>query len=99
MNCLKNHHQLIDISLNCFNEIKYIDESLINCQKCENNKCYYNNFYICSNNQYICPLYLKDNEYRFNYCINHSLNYISYCNNCNSNLCEKCEEEHKNHIK
>ena len=104
LNCLKNKHKYIDISLNCFNDIQYIDESLINCQKCENNKSYYNNFYICSNNQYICPLCLKENnkevldyEYRFKYCIYHSLNYISYCYTCNMNLCVKCEEEHKNH--
>ena len=105
LDCLKNNHKLLDISLNCFNDSQYIDESLINCQKCENNKCYYNKFYICSNNKYICPLCLKENneykildyEYRFNYCINHSLNYISYCNTCNINLCNKCEEEHKGH--
>ena len=85
LDCLKNNHKFIDISLNCFNDSQYIDESLINCQKCENNNCYYNKFYICSNNKYICPLCLKENineykiidyEYRFNYCINHTLNYI-----------------------
>ena len=105
LDCLKNNHKLLDISLNFFNDSQYINESLINCQKCENNKCYYNKFYICSNNKYICPLCLKgyneykilDYEYRFKYCINHSLNYISYCNTCNINLCNKCEEEHKKH--
>ena len=104
LNCLKNKHKFIDISLNCFNDSQYIDESLINCQKCENNKNYYNNFYICSNNKYICPLCLEGNEYiridyenRFKCCINHSHNYLSYCNDCNVNLCMTCENEHNNH--
>ena len=105
-NCLKNNHKFIDISLNYFKDIQYIDESLIYCQKCGNNKCYYNKFYICSNNKNICPLCLNKNnneynildyEYRFNYCINHSLNYKSFCHTCNINLCEKCEEEHMVH--
>ena len=106
LNCLEKNHKFIDLSINYFNEIEHIDESLINCQKCENNKCYYNNFYICSNNKYICPICLNNNndeykildyKYRFNYCINHGLNYISYCFNCNVNLCTKCEEKHKIH--
>ena len=108
LNCLVNNHKFIDISINCFNDSQYINESLNNCQKCGNNKCYYNKFYICSNNKYICPLCLKHNnikykildcEYKFIFCINHNLNYTSYCNTCNKNLCEKCEEEHKKHKK
>ena len=103
LNCL-NNHRYSDISLNFFNDTQYIDESLINCQKCENNKCYYNRFFICSNNKYICPLCLDNNEYktldfdyRFNFCINHNLKYLSYCNICSMNLCEKCESEHQTH--
>ena len=104
LNCLANNHKYIDISIKCFNDIQYIDESLINCQICKNNKCYYNRFYINSNNKYFCPLCLSKNkdkiidyDYRFNYCINHNLNYILYCNTCNINLCKSCEEKHKKH--
>ena len=61
LKCLKNNHIFTDISLKCFNDIQYIDESLINCQKYGNNKCYYNKFYICS--KYTCPLCLGNNEY------------------------------------
>ena len=102
INCL-NNHKFIDLTINSFYENQYIDESLINCNKCGNNKCCYNKFYIDSNNKYICPLCSKGNnniidyEYRFNICINHNKKYISYCNNCNINICEKCEEKHKKH--
>ena len=30
-------------------------------------------------------------------CSVHNLNFIKYCNNCDKNICSKCEEEHKNH--
>ena len=102
LKCL-NNHKYIDLTINSFYESQYIDESLINCNKCGNNKSYYNNFYIDSNNKYICPLCSEGNnniieyKYRFNICVNHNKKYISYCNNCNINLCEKCEEKHKNH--
>ena len=36
---------------------------------------------------------------RFYKCIQHNNNFISYCNNCNMNLCEKCEEIHNKHIR
>ena len=39
----------------------------------------------------------KDKFYKCNI---HNKNYIIYCNNCNKNLCEKCEEVHnKKHKK
>ena len=33
---------------------------------------------------------------RFYNCVKHNNTFISYCNNCNMNLCEKCEEIHNN---
>ena len=54
----------------------------------------------------ICPLCIKLHnkqhnmiEYnnRFNFCIKHNKIFLSYCDNCNINLCEKCEEEHYKH--
>ena len=78
INCLFNNHKFIDLTINSFYESQYIDESLVNCNKCGNNKCYYNKFYIDSNNEYICPLCSEgknniiDYEYRFNFCINHN---------------------------
>ena len=69
-------------------------------------KYYYNKFYKCANGKNLCPLcaeiyksefYIIDYDYRFNICYKHTNEYISYCNNCNINLCEKCEIEHKMH--
>ena len=105
-NCL-NNHKYNDFTINSFINSQYNIESSIKCDKCDNNKYYYNKFYINSKREKICPLCLEkynnknnilDYEYRFIMCIKHHNKYISYCKNCNINLCEKCEEEeHKNH--
>ena len=104
LNCFVNNHIFSDLKINWFNDSQYIDESSINCYICGNNKRYYNKFYICSIAKFICPLCLNDNtkhkdlEYRFQKCLNHNLDYLSYCYSCHLNLCEKCEEEkHLNH--
>jgi len=104
LNCLHNNHKFIDLTINWLYESQYFNESLINCNKCGNNKSYYNIFYIDSNNKYFCPLCSEegtnniiDYEYRFKFCINHQKQYISFCKNCNINLCARCEEKHKNH--
>ena len=102
LNC-HNNHKYMDLTINWFYKSQYINESLINCNKCGNNKSYYNVFYIDSNNKYFCPLCSEGNnnivdyEYRFKICINHKKQYVSYCKTCNINLCEECENKHKKH--
>ena len=104
-NC-NNKHKFKDYTINSFIEKQYIDESKIICDKCKNNKYYYNKFYKCINGKNICPICAeiyksKDNiidyDYRFYICNKHNNKYISYCKNCNMNLCNKCENDHKNH--
>ena len=101
--CIKNH-------VNTFNNIKDFIESQnikedIKCEKCQNYLSdYNNNFYFNSSKNNICPLCIKNekNKYieynnKYYYCIIHGKEFISYCNNCNTNLCFQCEEKHKNH--
>ena len=33
----------------------------------------------------------------FHICQAHNLNYEKYCDDCKKNICQKCEEEHKEH--
>jgi len=101
--CINNHKYIL--SLNSFIDSQKIDESMINCNKCGNNKLYYNDLiYINKEGKYICPLCLNSDEkdivdYKFKYyiCNKHNIKYESYCNNCKINLCPKCEINHKNH--
>ena len=104
-NCIKKH-KFNDFTINLFLESQFIDESKIKCDICQNNKYYYNKFYKCSNEKNICPLCAEkyknkyniiDYDYRFYICNKHNNKYISYCKNCNINLCNECENEHKNH--
>ena len=99
-----NNHNIIDISINELMNNQYINE--LKCDICNNDKYLYNDkFYICSCKQKICPLcvishdkrhFMIEYNNRYNKCIKHNDIFISYCNNCNMNLCEKCEEEHNN---
>ena len=103
-NCI-NKHNLTNIPINEFIDNQCINE--IKCNICKNNNLLYNNkFYICSCKQYICPLCAKSQhkthnmiEYKnqFDKCIEHNNDFISYCHNCNINLCEKCENQHYKH--
>ena len=102
-----NNHCFKDLSLEEFFESQYINDSEINCSICKNNKIYYNNLmYINHNSKYICPLCSENSQinkitynYQFYFCIKHLLKYISYCDICQTNLCEKCEEKHKDNKK
>ena len=31
------------------------------------------------------------------YCIEHKIQYSSFCNSCYKNICVECSDEHKNH--
>ena len=106
--CDKGHSSTL--LLDEFINNQKIDESMIICNKCKNNKnqIYKNQFYKCGNcNINLCPI-CKDNhnsdhiiiDYDSkNYlCNKHGERYISYCNECKINLCDLCELEHnKNH--
>ena len=103
-NCPFNHSS--NLTINGFLLNINIDESKIKCDICGNRKNIYDIFYFCSCNIKICPLCYnslhRDHnkiffEERFNICINHYINFISYCETCKKDLCEKCEEKHKNH--
>ena len=106
-NCA-NNHQFKELSFNDFSKGQMIEQSKINCSKCKNNKnLYNNNFYICSCGIYICKLCMSEHnikghymiEYhkRYNKCYRHNKEFISYCLNCNKNLCEICEVDHNKH--
>ena len=104
-NCIKKH-KFNDFTINLFLQSQYIDELKIKCDKCKNNKYYYDKFYILSKDKNLCPLCAEiykriyniiDYDYRFYICNKHNNKYISYCRNCNMNLCYKCENEHKKH--
>ena len=79
----------------------------VNCGICGNNENLYGMpFDICSCGKNICPLCLAihdDSHKSINYfekyscCGIHGLPYIIFCNQCNMNLCERCEENHKDH--
>ena len=106
-NCIKNH-KFDDILIHEFikNQKKYLEN--IKCSICNNDKNLYNNyFYICSCGKNICKLCLENHkienhniiEYdkRYNICIYHKKEFISYCKDCKTNLCEKCEKKHYKH--
>ena len=104
-NCI-NKHKYLDLSINNF--IKRQNELKINCSICNNNKLLYNNnFYIYSCGKNICKL-CRDNhniknhniiEYNRRYytCNIHDKTLLSFCCDCNQNLCQQCEQMHKKH--
>ena len=103
-----NNHKNIYFSINNLitNQLIYI--SKIKCDICKNYKYLYKEqFYKCSCTMFICGLCFNDhnskNHNLVKYtninsnCIFHSEEFISYCINCNNNLCTKCEVTHINH--
>jgi hypothetical protein len=76
----------------------------IKCKKCKNNINDYNNIlYYNSKEEYICSLCkdsvdnaIKVSEKYFK-CNKHNEEFISYCNDCNINLCYNCERNHSKH--
>ena len=110
-NCC-NNHKLQNLSISLFINLQAnIAEKDYYCFNCNNNLNYYNYFYICSCNNFICPLckdehneknknhYLIINNKKFLICEKHNMLFNSFCNKCNKNLCNKCENEHINHNK
>ena len=109
-NCI-NNHKITDLTLDVFFYLQnYNNKSEIKCLECNNKRIYYNLFYICSCQNFICPLCIKLHkeknkghnliEYnkRFNNCKEHNKEFKSYCEICNINLCFNCQKEkHNNH--
>ena len=108
-NC-KNGHNINNILLSEFQNSQYIDESEINCNKCnEINKfkSYNNIFYrcnICKMN--LCPLCKSNHENGHNImdyelknyiCDMHNEKYIAYCKECKRNKCSECLGKEINH--
>ena len=105
-NCKRNHVNF-SIPFKEFlemNKPKYID---VNCEICGNEEGLYGEpLDICSCGKNICPLCLlihdpthKSINYydRLWLCSDHALPFLSYCSQCNIDLCENCEPKHDGH--
>ena len=78
-----------------------------NCDICGNNENLYGTpLDLCSCGKKICPLCLLIHEpshssinfnEKYSCCLLHKFPFVSYCLECNKNLCEQCEYEHRNH--
>ena len=88
-NCI-NKHKLNDFTINLFLQSQYVDELKIKCDRCKNNKFYYDKFYISSKGKNLCPICAEINKRIYNiidydnrfYIFNkHNNKYISYCKN------------------
>ena len=104
-NC-KNSHKIENILLNELEQSQKINEIIIKCNDCNNNKykSYNKQFYICLSCKHnLCPLcksthnsshFIIDYDKKNYICNIHNDNYISYCENFHSNLCMLCDNEH-----
>ena len=103
-------HKINNMLFNEFQKTQYIDISKIICEDCKiaNKSTSYNNkFYtcfLCKKN--LCPLcktkhdkshYIIDYELRNYKCPLHQKDYISFCKTCKIDLCQFCENDHKQH--
>ncbi len=101
-NC-KEKHTIENLDFNQFLETQNLNKDNITCEECLNKISYYNSFYKCSCEKYLCPLCIykhsKDIQIEyidlFNKCYKHNLPYVSYCKNCCKNLCTYCEKNCK----
>ena len=101
-----NKHLIKNISINEYIKTQYIDQSLIKCNKCNNNKSesYNNEFYKCITcKMFLCPLCRNTHDKAHNeikyelikyICDIHNCRYNSYCEICKSNICMECEQQH-----
>ena len=98
-NC-KNKHHFSNLLLSELNNFQKIDESIIKCHKCniDKSETTNNKFYKCFDcNINLCPLCNHSHnkshkkigyEMKNNYCNIHGERFISYCKDCNQNLCD-----------
>lgn len=95
---------------NEFLETQILDETLIKCVKCKNDKSqtFENNFYICGQCKVnLCPLCVRSHKNEKHFVMDYSMkDFIckthfeslnSYCKDCNKDLCIMCEKEHIKH--
>ena len=107
-----NNHKLKGLSFSSFINLQTNMKGRDNyCSNCNNNLNYYNYYYICSCNNFICPLCTNEhnekmknhyqiiNNKKFLICAKHNMLFSSFCNKCNKNLCNKCMDDHKDHSK
>ena len=107
-----NNHKIKNLSISLLINLQTNMKEKDNyCSNCNNNLNYYNNFYICSCNKFICPLCINEhnekiknhyqiiNNKKFLVCEKHNMVFNSCCNKCNKNLCNKCIDEHLEHNK
>jgi len=107
-----NNHKLKNLSISSFINLQTNMKTKDNyCVNCNNNLNYYNYFYICSCDNFICPLCMNEhneknqnhhqiiNKKKFLICEKHNSYFNSFCKQCNKNLCNKCKDEHKEHNK
>ena len=106
----KNGHEIRDILIEDYEDIKKVDLTKIKCNKCGKNKSetHENIFYICNACKIkLCPLcksnHEKEKHIIINYedknyiCEKHNEQYIKYCRQCQKNICMLCKNEHKRH--
>ena len=104
LNCFNNHN--INLTVNEFINNQKVENNKIKCDDCGNIRTLYGKFYFCLCKKNICPLcsefHIKshniiDYDKKFNICFEHNNPFISYCFNCNKNLCNQCEKNHNKH--
>ena len=109
--CSKAEHITENLQLNEFDKTQKIDQSKIKCDKCNElkSKTEDNKIYVCNKCKLnLCPKcknghdeshkdFIKDYEENQFYCKNHFCEYTHYCQDCNEDICQLCEEEHKDH--
>ena len=104
--CSKKHIYK-DIPLKDFLKKNEEFSKLENCDICGNNENLYGTpLNICSCGKKICHLCLLTHDPthssikfydKYNSCVIHGLPYVSFCFVCDKNICEKCENDHKDH--
>ena len=103
----KHSNYYSDLTIDQFTKLQNYDDSQVKCDCCQNLKYFYKIFYICSCEKKICPICLLTHDSKhsvinydnkFNQCIKHSIEFCSFCKECNINLCPICENEHKHKI-
>ena len=104
LNC-NNFHFLKNINFDIYNS-ENTNSARLKCDSCSTLKIQLtppnNKFYFCSCGTKLCPectlIHENEGHNKIEYenknyfCIEHNKKYISYCLDCNINLCEDCED-------
>lgn len=106
-NC-PNKHNITNIPLNEYSESQnLVENDKILCNICGNSqKIYGDRFKICTCGMKLCSLCENEHEIghekiedknKFTRCLEHGKIFLTYCLQCNMNLCPSCEEKHIKH--